>query len=130
MAFVGTSGSSIQGGAHNTVHGNQIITLTTHAVQHHEKEYTEYDEYDNIKRGHLYMLKDLYFEECPMRWDSYQQQWVIFRAKRTINTAEILHQEHRSRVTVISYCGPQAKEAWEDDFHQFSQVQWVDWRQS
>ncbi|KAF9254456.1 hypothetical protein L218DRAFT_992306 [Marasmius fiardii PR-910] len=119
MAFVGSFGFSIEGCAYNYVQGDQIINNTTHVVQHEkkEKERTIYDEFDYIKRGAIRRLRDIDLESGDERRRLVQWPLVDMR----ICVAE-LHREKDQRFMVVSYSGPEAEKAWEQDLLEFSRV--------
>ncbi|KAG7097631.1 hypothetical protein E1B28_004963 [Marasmius oreades] len=121
MAFVGTYGVSIEGGAHNYVQGSQTINYTTQVIQQEEEKRTVYDEFPEIRRGLIRRLRDFHREDLSMRWNyKLERSDVEFRVEKTISTAEIYGDS--SRFTVVAYKGQDAEKAWKKDFQRFSEV--------
>ncbi|KAF9265340.1 hypothetical protein L218DRAFT_167969 [Marasmius fiardii PR-910] len=123
MAFVGVSDFSIEGSAHVHVQRDQNINYTTQVIQQKKKR-TIYDEFYDVRLGAICRAQDIHQEKYPRRWDSGEREWWeegLLRVNRTICTAKIRGQ-HGSRFTVVSYNGPEAKEAWKDDFRRFSRT--------
>ncbi|KAG7098009.1 hypothetical protein E1B28_005317 [Marasmius oreades] len=113
MSFVGSSGFSVQGGAHNYVQGDQIYgnqinnNTTIQIISQRNKKRTKYDEYHEIKRGDIYLLKDLHSAMYPGRWNGDRREWIMdFQAERAFCTAEIRRLSTTSRFTAVSYSGP------------------------
>ncbi|KAF9254022.1 hypothetical protein L218DRAFT_1082513 [Marasmius fiardii PR-910] len=124
MAFVGTSGVSIEGGAYNSVAGNQNIRVknTIQIVQEEQKgkERTIYEEFEYIKLGHNRRVRDI---ELELENDLGTRTRIArpLLADMKICVAE-LHGEMNQRYTVISYGGPQGEKVWERDFITSSRV--------
>ncbi|KAG7097988.1 hypothetical protein E1B28_005296 [Marasmius oreades] len=122
-AFQEASHVTIRNATFNEVGGNQTNNYyTTRAIQ--ERERTIYDEFTYVKLGNVYIIEDIHRRACA-RWSQGEgrREETRFRAERTICTAEI--DGKPGRFTAMSYTGPEATEAWEEDFRHFSQARWV-----
>ncbi|KAF9259135.1 hypothetical protein L218DRAFT_1080048 [Marasmius fiardii PR-910] len=116
MAFIGTSKISLEGDAYNYVVGNQIINNMNQPIDVRKEAHTIYDEFYNVKRGAIFMLRDIHYEEYPRQWDIGIRDWWeegCLRVDRTICAAELRY-DNSATFT--------AMKAWEKDFRQFSQV--------
>ncbi|KAK1231609.1 hypothetical protein PQX77_005273 [Marasmius sp. AFHP31] len=94
------------------VKGNQVNQI----VQQEEKERTEFDDYRNVKSGDFYRLEDVCVAEYP------QEAWWYYGPKvdKTICAVEVIGTE--GRFTSVTYRGPDARRAFEEDFRKFSQA--------
>ncbi|KAG7097976.1 hypothetical protein E1B28_005285 [Marasmius oreades] len=118
MAFSNASGCNFHTVTINDVKGNQINNNYNQII-HQERKRTIYDEFYNIKLGAIHHLRDVYHENYPRRWDVGIREWWEegrLRVNRTICTAEIHSDSSGSKFTVVSYNGPEANQAWEEDF--------------
>ncbi|KAK1219300.1 hypothetical protein PQX77_017989 [Marasmius sp. AFHP31] len=95
--FPNAQNFQITGGNFNHVHGDQINYTTL--VQAERKELTVLDEYYYVKRGAIYKLK----ENGRYLWEE-GEKWI-----------EILDRPGRV-FTLVEYSGPEAKQAFENDF--------------
>ncbi|KAK7052971.1 hypothetical protein VNI00_004291 [Paramarasmius palmivorus] len=124
MAFSGVSDLLIEGNAVNVVQGDQsnqhitgeIIHIHGSGVVKHER--TEYDEFEEVKRGHIYMLKEIDMPSA-VQWD--WREGVALSARRTAHIAEIMHGHRKSKFTVVTYRGKDAEKVWKRDFDNLSQ---------
>ncbi|KAJ8079206.1 hypothetical protein PM082_021706 [Marasmius tenuissimus] len=117
--FNGAKNTSITSGSGTFSHvqGDQYNHTTT-IVQAKEKERTEWDDFFDVKRGAIYILRDIGRYTYPRRWDQ-DQEWSAEeghpRADKIICTAEIVDRPGMV-FTVIEYRGPEAEKAFGDDF--------------
>ncbi|KAK7054474.1 hypothetical protein VNI00_003672 [Paramarasmius palmivorus] len=146
MSITGASDFSI-GGTMNCVQQDQINQYIRAEVVHlhtvHETSqmdhHAEYDEFEYVKKGHMYILKTIHVEDF-LRKEPIQGQesWVI-GGRRCIHTIEI-HGINRSRFTAVMYHGDMGRKVshkstkkrtktevqyhtqeWEQDFLLYSQ---------
>ncbi|KAK1223238.1 hypothetical protein PQX77_013889, partial [Marasmius sp. AFHP31] len=102
----------ITGGNFSHVNGDQINYTTI--VQAERKELTVLDEYYYVKRGAIYKLR----ENGRYSWG--EDQWGYWirrhgRADRISYAVEIVDRPGRV-FTLVEYSGPEAKQAFENDF--------------
>ncbi|KAK1216648.1 hypothetical protein PQX77_020716 [Marasmius sp. AFHP31] len=102
----------IKGGNFSHVDGDQINYTTI--VQAERKELTVLDEYYYVKRGAIYKLR----ENGRYSWG--EDQWGYWirrrgRADRISYAVEIVDRPGRV-FTLVEYSGPEAKQAFENDF--------------
>ncbi|ESK83752.1 hypothetical protein Moror_2070 [Moniliophthora roreri MCA 2997] len=115
-------------GTLNNVNGDQVNynhTTITHIHGDDEKvtECTIFGQFENVKRGNVIGMKELYSEDLS-KWDWHWKngKWVRRRrkpARKTISTVQV-YPDRQSNFTAIKYEGEGAQEAWEKDFKQFS----------
>ncbi|KAF9260547.1 hypothetical protein L218DRAFT_574401 [Marasmius fiardii PR-910] len=113
--LIGASQFTIAGDVNSYIQGNQTINYTTRIIQ----QKTIYDEFPNIRRGHVYKIRDLDHVDCILGPKIWLNKGVEFEAERTISTAEI--HGSSSRFTVVSYKGKDADKAWEKEFRRWSE---------
>ncbi|KAI3609025.1 hypothetical protein WG66_011033 [Moniliophthora roreri] len=87
-------------GTLNNVNGDQV-NVHIHRDDAKVTECTIFGQFENVKRGHVIGMKELYSEDLS-EWDWHWQNGELF--------------------TAITYEGEGAQEAWEDDFRQFSRA--------
>ncbi|KAK1222541.1 hypothetical protein PQX77_014605 [Marasmius sp. AFHP31] len=94
------------------VKGNQVNQI----VQQEEKERTEFDDYRNVKSGDFYRLEDVCVTEYP------REPWYRYGRKvdKTVCAVEVIGTE--GRFTSVTYRGPDARRAFEEDFRKFSRA--------
>ncbi|KAL0568941.1 hypothetical protein V5O48_013029 [Marasmius crinis-equi] len=100
-----------------TVHGNQILNYFNREPER-KTALTIYDE------GDIHRTKDLGVSTYPRRWDdghrySWEEGRQCLRANKTFCAAQVIGGEGRV-FTVITYTGPEARQAFEKDFQMFS----------
>ncbi|KAK1234704.1 hypothetical protein PQX77_002088 [Marasmius sp. AFHP31] len=95
------------------VKGNQVNQI----LQREEKERTEFDDYRNVKSGDFYRLEDVCVTEyCREPWSWYYEPKV----DKTVCAVEVIGTE--GRFTSVTYRGPDARRAFEEDFRKFSRA--------
>ncbi|KAK1216169.1 hypothetical protein PQX77_021222 [Marasmius sp. AFHP31] len=111
--FPNAQNTQITGGNFNHINGDQINYTTL--VQAERKELTVLDEYYYVKRGAIYKLKEngryLWEEGEKWSWRTRRQA----RADRISYAVEIVDRPGRV-FTLVEYSGPEAKQAFENDF--------------
>ncbi|KAK1216168.1 hypothetical protein PQX77_021221 [Marasmius sp. AFHP31] len=112
--FQSAQNTQITGGSFNHVHGDQV-NYTTTIVQAEKKELTLLDEYFYVKRGAIYKMKEngRYLWEDEERWGYRIKRHG--RADRISYAVEIVDRPGRV-FTLVEYSGPEAKQAFENDF--------------
>ncbi|KAK1218797.1 hypothetical protein PQX77_018498, partial [Marasmius sp. AFHP31] len=105
--------TQITGANFNHINGNQINYTTL--VQAERKELTVLDEYYYVKRGAIYKLREngRYLWEKGERWCSRVRRRG--RADRISYAVEIVDRPGKV-FTLVEYSGPEAKQAFENDF--------------
>ncbi|KAK1234263.1 hypothetical protein PQX77_002538, partial [Marasmius sp. AFHP31] len=105
--------TQITGGNFNHINGDQINYTTL--VQAERKELTVLDEYYYVKRGAIYKLRENghYLWEKGERWCSRVRRRG--RADRISYAVEIVDRPGKV-FTLVEYSGPEAKQAFENDF--------------
>ncbi|KAL0567835.1 hypothetical protein V5O48_014156, partial [Marasmius crinis-equi] len=106
-----------------TVGGNQIINYFNREPER-KTALTIYDQFRQVIQGDIHRTKDFGVSTYPGRWDygkfkESEKRSQCLRANRTICAAQVIGVEGRM-FTVVSYTGPQAREAFERDFRLFS----------
>ncbi|KAK1218283.1 hypothetical protein PQX77_019037 [Marasmius sp. AFHP31] len=94
------------------VKGNQVNQI----VQREEKEPTEFDDYRNVKSGDFYRLEDV----CVTEYHRNPRWWYGPKVDKTICAVEVIGTE--GRFTSVTYRGPDARRAFEEDFRKFSRA--------
>ncbi|KAK7040232.1 hypothetical protein VNI00_010038 [Paramarasmius palmivorus] len=123
----------VRGHAVNNVEGNQVNTSQTitaevvHINGHREKERTEYDEFEEVKRGHIVTLERLHTEDLSNReleWELKDGELVHKPArstKRSICTVQV-RPDQQTKYTAVVYDGEDSHVWWKDDFERFSRA--------
>ncbi|KAK1215277.1 hypothetical protein PQX77_022122 [Marasmius sp. AFHP31] len=96
------------------VKGNQVNQI----LQREEKERTEFDDYRIVKSGDFYRLEDVCvtkYRQEPWRWHGPGR-----KVDKTICAVEVIGTE--GRFTSVTYRGPDARRAFEEDFRKFSRA--------
>ncbi|KAK1217679.1 hypothetical protein PQX77_019658 [Marasmius sp. AFHP31] len=94
------------------VKGNQVNQI----VHREEKERTEFDDYRNVKSGDFYRLEDV----CVTEYHRNPRWWYGPKVDKTICAVEVIGTE--GRFTSVTYRGPDARRAFEEDFRKFSRA--------
>ncbi|ESK89326.1 hypothetical protein Moror_16244 [Moniliophthora roreri MCA 2997] len=106
----------------NHVHGDQVHqTITVNLGSKIGVESAgKYDEFEYVKRGHIIIVKDLYFEILSdWDWKWHNGDLVAqHKARRTISTVKLL--ERQSKFTAIMYEGSHAHSVWEQEFQRLT----------
>ncbi|KAK1219299.1 hypothetical protein PQX77_017988 [Marasmius sp. AFHP31] len=112
--FQSAQNTQITGGSFNHVHGDQV-NYTTTIVQAEKKKLTLLDEYFYVKRGAIYKMREngRYLWEDEERWGYRIKRHG--RADRISYAVEIVDRPGRV-FTLVEYSGPEAKQAFENDF--------------
>ncbi|KAK7026070.1 hypothetical protein VNI00_015716 [Paramarasmius palmivorus] len=124
----------VRGHAINNVEGNQVnhsqaITAeVVHINSQREIERTEYDEFEEVKRGQIYTLKQLHTEEIRRWWE---WEWELEdgelvrkrnrSTQRTICTVQV-RPDQQTKYTAVIYEGNDADFFWKRDFERFSRA--------
>ncbi|KAK1224731.1 hypothetical protein PQX77_012350 [Marasmius sp. AFHP31] len=111
------------------VRGNQVNQI----IQREEKEHTEFDDYRNVKSGDFCRLEDVcvakyhrpsvaeYHRPSELkRWQLSWQPPCSPTALKTFCAVKVIGTE--DRFTSVTYSGPDARRAFEEDFRKCSQV--------
>ncbi|KAJ8094943.1 hypothetical protein PM082_010159 [Marasmius tenuissimus] len=96
----------------------------TTIIQKRNKERTEFDEFEYVKRGAICRLRDVWSYMYPRRWDNGDRksgEEGQYRADRTLCAARV-RRERDKMFTVMQYSGPEARKAFEADFWTFSRT--------
>ncbi|KAK1223993.1 hypothetical protein PQX77_013129 [Marasmius sp. AFHP31] len=89
------------------VRGNQV----NHIIQRDEKEHTEFDDYRHVKSGDFCRLENV----CVVKgW------YGMLDVDKTVCAAKVIGTE--DRFTSVTYSGPGARRAFEEDFRKFSRA--------
>ncbi|KAL0571667.1 hypothetical protein V5O48_010294 [Marasmius crinis-equi] len=119
--FANSHSFIISGGNFATVYGNQIINYFN--CEHERKTaLTIYDQFRQVIQGDIYRTADVGVYKYPRTWDDGSRlPWEKgqLRADKTVCSAEVIGTEGRM-FTVVSYTGPEAREAFEKDFQAYS----------
>ncbi|KAL0571845.1 hypothetical protein V5O48_010113 [Marasmius crinis-equi] len=108
--FAGSHSFVIEsGGNFATVQGNQTVNYFNREPER-KTALTIYDQFRQVLQGDIHRTEDFGVFEC--RW---------YMVKKTICAAEVIGLEGRV-FTVISYTGPEAHEAFEEDFRKYSRT--------
>ncbi|KAL0569181.1 hypothetical protein V5O48_012789, partial [Marasmius crinis-equi] len=111
--FAGSHGFVIEsGGNFATVQGNQILNY----FNREPERKTALTVYDQVLQGDIHRTEDFGVHEYRRRWYDREP-----RFKKTICAAEVIGLEGRV-FTVMSYTGPEAHEAFEEDFQKYSRT--------
>ncbi|KAK7026086.1 hypothetical protein VNI00_015732 [Paramarasmius palmivorus] len=114
---------TVDGDITNTVNGNQYNASVMNFGQVERRERTEYDEFEEVKRGQIYTLKRLHTENPEKWWDWELKDEELVRtnrsAQRTICTVQV-RPDQQTKYTVAIYEGKDAHVWWKRDFERFS----------
>ncbi|KAL0569652.1 hypothetical protein V5O48_012307 [Marasmius crinis-equi] len=111
--FANSHGFVIEsGGNFATIQGNQILNYFNREPER-KTVLTMYDQFRQVLQGDIHRTEDFGIYECRRGRDD------VPRAVKTICAAQIIGMEGRV-FTVISYTGPEAREAFEEDFQTYS----------
>ncbi|KAL0570308.1 hypothetical protein V5O48_011659 [Marasmius crinis-equi] len=127
--FANAHGFIIESGKFATVRGNQILNYFNREPERKTAP-TIYDQgcpvltthkYHQVLMGDICRTQDLGFYRYLRLWDRTSIKWSKrgVRADRVICTAQLCGREGRE-FTVVSYTGPDAQEAFENDFRTYS----------
>ncbi|KAK1218282.1 hypothetical protein PQX77_019036 [Marasmius sp. AFHP31] len=89
------------------VRGNQV----NHIIQRDEKEHTEFDDYRHVKSGDFCRLENV----CVVK-----RRYDMLDVDKTVCAAKVIGTE--DRFTSVTYSGPGARRAFEEDFRKFSRA--------
>ncbi|KAL0569460.1 hypothetical protein V5O48_012509 [Marasmius crinis-equi] len=125
--------NSVQGDQYNNHYGHYHATNTNTAVVKRKplwtwllgKKDSEYDQYEEVKRGEVNLIREVYSHRVPGRWKYVRGQYIEMDSKctKTISTGQVvrgLEQIQGPKMTIVSYEGPEAQKEWKRDFQQFS----------
>ncbi|KAK1218044.1 hypothetical protein PQX77_019284 [Marasmius sp. AFHP31] len=119
--FYKAQGVSIASGTFNSVLGDQHNHYNQ-IIQQADRKLTEFDDFRNLKRGDICKLLDIcQTRHCfgCRRW-SWEECRCLFEATKTICTAKITGVE--GEFTAVSYSGPDAHEAFKEEFLKLSRI--------
>uniref|UniRef100_A0A0W0FRB1 Uncharacterized protein n=1 Tax=Moniliophthora roreri TaxID=221103 RepID=A0A0W0FRB1_MONRR len=127
MSFTNSS-SYIRGrNTLNHIHGNQVngtinAGIVNFTAGQETTQRTVYDEFPYVKRGDMFIIKEIYSVDLS-GWDwNWRNGQLIGRhksARRSIYVVEILPYR-QAKFTAVMYEGDDVQNAWEADFRQFS----------
>ncbi|ESK91192.1 hypothetical protein Moror_2912 [Moniliophthora roreri MCA 2997] len=131
MAFSGVSDLNIEGDAVNIVQGDQNNHHITAEIIHihgssamSSVERTEYDEFEYVKWGHIYKLKEIAMVEGELDYESQDCRAEELDVTKTVYTAQI-HGMRESTFTALTYRGKDAELVWKRDFLRFARTEHI-----
>ncbi|KAJ8087541.1 hypothetical protein PM082_006372 [Marasmius tenuissimus] len=99
------------------VNGDQINQY----IHQEERQHTEFDDFRHVKRGDIFRLRDIYAQRSDSPDDLLRRRRRLHTVNKTICVAEVDGRQGRV-FTVVSYTGPDAREAFVTDFHKYSRA--------
>ncbi|ESK87471.1 hypothetical protein Moror_11597 [Moniliophthora roreri MCA 2997] len=124
----------VQGSSDFDICNNQITVVegsqyndnrTFQIVRRETRKLTIWDEFERVRTGNINLIKavatsDIYDDNDGPWWSRNRNRRTV--ARRTISIARIRGEDKEAEFLYVGYSGPEARQAFERDFDQFSAV--------
>ncbi|EEB89218.1 hypothetical protein MPER_12709, partial [Moniliophthora perniciosa FA553] len=124
MSFQGSSGFIIENGNFTNVEETRQVNHiqgNLYMIREEERERTIWDEFTRVPLGKVRIKRSEGDTECS-RYDFKKGRWKRVNAHRTINVASIQGEHPDLEFLYITYSGPDAFKAFDQDLEQFSRT--------